>query len=51
MLRQNGVVAGEYALLILLLDFVVIFRFLSSVVYGPAENLSDLLSGEKGIVS
>ena len=47
MLRQNSVVAAEHALLILLLDFVVIFRFLSSVVYSPAENLSDPLSGGK----
>ena len=32
-LRQNGAVAGEHALLILLLDFEVIFIFLSSIVY------------------
>ena len=49
-LHQNGVVAGEHALLILLLDFVVIFRFLFSIVYCPVENLSDPLSGGKGIV-
>ena len=48
-LRQNGAAAGEHALLILLLDFVVIFRFLSSVVYLPVENSSDPLSGGKGI--
>ena len=33
MLRQNGAAAGAHALLILLLDFEVIFRFLSSVIY------------------
>ena len=33
MLPQNGVVAGEHELLILLPYFEVIFRLLSSVVY------------------
>ena len=44
MFRQNGAVAGVHALLILLLDFEVIFRFF--VFY----CLSDPLSGEKGTV-
>ena len=38
--RQNGAVARDHALLIWLLDSVVIFMFLSSVVYWRAESLT-----------